>query len=182
MSSMPYSNTKEPAKRLRFSLLTLFWWQVLLVPVFLAPVYAQYDHKSDIWLRFAASILAPVFYSAFFVWWASNADDTRRLPVLAAVRRGAMFGAIFGLLAYGFIWLPLSIRALAQLGWLRYANVRAQPWTVVLWTLSGLGELLAVVCFVLLLFGLFGAATGGVMGLARDLWHPRIAKTLNPEP
>ena len=50
-------------------------------------------------------------------------------------------------------------------------------------TLGVLGVYALVVAIVVLHFSLLGAATGGVIGLVRDLFRrPHLARTLNPEP
>ena len=93
-------NPNKPVKRFRFTLLTLFWWQLLLVPLFLAPFYSRNDHNDNAWTRFAAVFLPPICYSALFVWWSSNDLARKQRPVLAAVCHGALYGTLFGLLAW----------------------------------------------------------------------------------
>lgn len=179
MSGAPLDENKT-AKRFRFSLRTIFWWQLLLVPLYLAPIYAQFNPNRNVWFRLMAMLLAPVCYSALLTWWSSNDLARKRRPVLAAVCLGALYGALFGLLARSLLFVPQFIEPLAQLGDLRFAYVRANPWGLVQSTFSEMGRGLIIFLFPPVLYGVLGAATGGVLGLGQDLFRSR--GKLNPEP
>ncbi|MCI0360666.1 MAG: hypothetical protein L0211_19490 [Planctomycetaceae bacterium] len=183
MRGMPPTETSKPAKRFRFSLRTLFWWQLLLVPLCLGALYARLGPNGNFAL-FVGMLLAAVCYTALFVWWSRDSLDRRQLPVLWAVFHGAIYGALFGFLFWVVAFIPTSIQPLVRLanGDPRYAMVRAQPWGTLEVALGSLGVFVLIVGIAALHFSLQGAATGGVIALARDLLRrPHPARTLNPE-
>jgi hypothetical protein len=171
MSGVLRENAKKPPKRWRFSLQTLFWWQLFLVPLFLSPLYGERPQIQHPYVGLVMFTLAPVCYSALFVLWARDTLDRQRLPVLAAVRRGAMFGALFGLLAWGGVLLLHSVEVIAGFGDLLG---RPNPLYYVPLAVLSLGERLLVLGYLFLVhYVLLGAATGGAIGLARDVWPRR---------
>jgi len=185
MSSIPQNQVSRPAKRFRFSLQAMFWWQLLLVPLCMGALYARLGPNNGNFALFVGMLLAAVCYTALFVWWSRDSLDRRRLRVLGAVFHGALYGALFGFLFWGLVFIPSSIEPFVRLanGDPRYAMVRAQPWGTLLMALGGLGGFVLIVGIVAFHFSLLGAATGGVIGLARDLlWRPRVLRSLNPEP
>lgn len=162
----------------------MFWWQVLLAPLCLGGLYARLGPSGDFAL-FVGMLLAAVCYTAIFVWWAKDSLDRRRLRVLGAVYYGAMYGALFGFLFWGLAFPPRLIEPFVRLanGDPRYAVVGAQPWGALLMALGGLGGFVLIVGIVALHFCFLGAATGGVIGMLRDLFmRNRVVRTLNPEP
>lgn len=183
MSSMPQSEKCQPTKRFRFSLRSLFWWQLFLVPFCLGALYARLGPSGD-FARFVGMLLAVVCYSALFVCWSTDSLDRRRLPVLGVVYRGALYGGLFGVLLCGPELMPRWIQPLSRLALDDRGNalVRAQPWVALLTVLDALGGLILAMFVFALHFSVLGAATGGVIGLARDmLRRPRVGRTLNPE-
>jgi len=108
-----------------------------------------------------AVLLAPVSYVAVFSCRASarsiaQQSSTRQSVVFAAIRSGALFGTLFGLLVVGSLAVLLCRDTLSS---------GLTPSSAALTWLNG--ALLGA--FILLHYILIGAATGGLVGIAADV-------------
>jgi hypothetical protein len=89
-------------------LASLFWFQLLLSPIFLSPLYVRVDPNRSPWLALLGFLLAPLAYTAGFAWRACRRSGANR-----GLATGAVFGMLFG--ALGF--LPHAIAG----AWSMYA-------------------------------------------------------------
>jgi len=151
----------------RFSLSSLFKLQLLVLPLFLAPLYLPSHQTTHPYAYAIGLLVAPVVYVAALELLFARAAEGK-WPVFTAVRRGGAFGTIFGLLAMapGQIWTSLG------------PIVRWHNQFIALWSLWKPGEIAAHyaamflglpawILFVLLHYALIGAAVGGIVALVR---------------
>jgi hypothetical protein len=130
-----------------------FWLQFLLIPAFLSPINHDHNHPYMSWL---ASLVGPVCYAGAFSCRAAvrllkAQTNSKRAVVLAALRNGAFFSVLFGIVVLGSLVVNVSRSILAN------PSSGASP------------NWLHVCRFVgiLVLYHLaIGAVTGGVVGLA----------------
>jgi len=160
----------------RFGLWSLFRLQLLLCPVFLAPLYLH-SRQHDVFLDAVAALLAPICYVAALVLL-FPATDRRAVPAFAQIRRGAALGVLFGSLSMIPAQLLMSmghirvwLLEVALLPHLANPATRAALWSDPERLLGYLNVLFSFPFFFLLIlvqYALIGAAVSGVIALATD--------------
>ena len=157
-SETPPIDTHAKPRRLRFSMFSLLWLQLLIAPAFLSPVYYRINDPNHPYVLLLAFLIAPICYVTVFstiraLRVRKKQSDDKRSVVFAAVRRGAFFGVLFSAMALG----PLAILAFFD----------SRDWLFFTWA-EILREWLLVACFAAIHYVIIGAATGGVVGLLVD--------------
>jgi hypothetical protein len=147
--------------RFRLSSANFFLLQLLIAPAFLGPLYYDPPGRGRPLVQLLTLLVAPVSYVAVFAFRAARSVARERRAsrsiVFSALRSGVAFGAIFGLLV---------IASLAAV-WCRdqwSANLATAnaPWILLEGAIVG--------AFLLLHYLVIGAATGGLVGMAVDVF------------
>lgn len=153
----------------------VIWLQVLVAPAFLAPAYVR-PQLMHPYLQLLALLLAPACYVAILILAAPRRDSDRPFKVIASIRGGVFYGALFGLLSR----VPLTVYEMSgnlrlelqMLGNLYYASVRARvgedPFGFLVHLVSTFAPFVLVPIFILLHFVLIGGATAGIIAIMKD--------------
>jgi hypothetical protein len=161
-------NVRRPG-RIRFSLASILWLQLLLAPAFLAPVYAR-GPSGNPYVRLIAVLIAPACYAALLLVIAWR----RRPPqsVLSGVRQGAAYGILFGLLSYvPALLYQMSPRLKTDLPEMEDAFLRlggTEGLFALRMLLATMAPYVLLPLYLLLHYALIGAATGGICSIVRD--------------
>jgi hypothetical protein len=177
---MSVTSTRDlsAASARRLSLWSMFELQLVVSPLFLAPLYLPGHVSAHPYVHAISFLLAPIVYVAALELLFTR-SHVEKWPVLAAARRGGAWGVVFGLLSMvpAQLWEQLVRSAhwrieFMLLGNLFNPSVRAQVWARPGDFLAYLAALIlglpVLILFVLLHYALIGAAVGGVAGLVKD--------------
>ena len=160
------SSSGSTRRRPRLRLVSLFWLQFFLSPLFLSPLSQRVSGMSSAEMNLLLFVIAPMFYSATLAWFTSINSPLRfpwatdRFRQLQLMSRGAFFGAVFG--AFGF--LPYALDATVDLVREHDPTLPVTPWMLVLEPLLMIG----VIGFFAAFFSLFGMLGGGILALVSN--------------
>jgi hypothetical protein len=154
--------------RVRFSLPACFWFQLLIIPAFLSPVYYHINDRNQPYVVLLAFLIAPTCYASAFACRAAlravkRHTVAKRSVVFSALRSGALYGLLFGILALG----PIGGFAAHDI-W-----TRQPPGAPTAAAVRECLDACLAAGFVLLNYLVIGSAAGAIVGLIVDHLRPR---------
>jgi hypothetical protein len=170
----------EQTPRWRFRLADCFLLQLLVAPVFLAPVYhrlyANRDPQFSVFV--AVFLLIPASYAAVFSYRAASRAARRgRSVVFAAMRRGVLCALLCATFALGPLAVVRMVSSISKFRASLPPIAQNSPLPPSFYFGEGV-ELVEIAGFALLHYVVFGGVAGGLVGL----WVDRRSRSFAAPP